>query len=52
MSPYIDLKEESCSSCDRPARAKVVLMPNGFVVRACAEHLVELAFDVKGAEED
>ncbi len=43
MSPYIDLKEDNCSSCDKPTRAKVVLMPNGFVVRACCEHLLQLA---------
>jgi len=43
MSPYIDLKSGTCSSCDKPARAKVVLMPDGFVIRACREHLLELA---------
>ena len=43
MSPYIDLKPANCSSCDKPARAKIVLMPNGFVVKACRAHLLELA---------
>lgn len=43
MSPYIDLKPEKCSSCDKSARVKIVLMPNGFVIRACVEHLLEVA---------
>ena len=43
MSPYITLKEEICSGCDKPARAKIVLMPSGFVTRVCREHLLELA---------
>ena len=43
MSPHISLAEEKCSSCHKEARAKIVLMPNGFVIRTCREHLLELA---------
>jgi hypothetical protein len=51
MSPYIDLKEATCSSCDRHARAKIVLMPNGFVIYACRKHLLELAVTISKERE-
>jgi len=47
--PYITQRPEQCSSCTAPAIAKVVLMPNGFVIRCCVDHLVQLA-KIKQAE--
>jgi len=47
--PYITQRPEQCSSCEKQAIAKVVLMPNGFVIRCCVDHLVQLA-EIKQAE--
>jgi len=47
--PYITQRPEQCSSCYKPAVAKVVLMPNGFVIRCCVDHLTQLA-EIKQAE--
>ena len=41
--PYVTQNPEQCSSCDKQAVAKVVLMPNGFLIRCCAKHLLQLA---------
>ena len=53
MSPYINIKPETCSSCDKPAIVVIVTKFNGFVIRACAKHLVQYAEIIKkGTESD
>jgi len=53
MSPYITQKPEQCSSCDKLAVVVIVTKFNGFVIRACAEHLVQYAEIInKGTESD
>jgi len=47
MSPYINIKPETCSSCDKPAIVVIVTKFNGFVIRACAKHLVQYAEIIK-----
>ena len=47
--PYITQTPEQCSSCESEAIVKVVLMPNGYVIRCCVDHLVQLA-EIKQAE--
>ncbi len=45
--PYITQKTEQCSSCDEPAIVVIVTKFNGFVIRACAVHLVQYAEIIK-----
>lgn len=43
MSPYVDLKPETCFYCEKPARAKIVFVPSGLYIVVCVEHMREFA---------
>lgn len=43
MSPYVDLKPETCMVCGKPARVKIVTIRHGLYLAYCVEHLCEFA---------
>lgn len=45
MCPYIDLKDVYCFHCDKPARVKLVMMPNGNYGHFCIKHAIEYLED-------
>ena len=45
--PYINQRPEKCSSCDMTAVVVIVTKFNGFVICACADHLVQVADIIK-----
>ncbi len=45
--PYINQRPEKCSSCDKPAVVVIVTKFSGFVIHACADHLIQVADIIK-----